>query len=127
MQDAAESAANVYADVSAIPYVGWILAPPAAAAAFAAVAAFDSFDKGTDFVPNDMLAMIHKGERIVPAAQNTAPPYTGGNAGGGDTHLHVHAIDARGVKQFFNQHGPLIAKTLSGQVRGGNRSFLQHA
>lgn len=29
-----------------------------------------SFDVGTDFVPKDMLAMVHKGERIVPADQN---------------------------------------------------------
>src|SRR5690348_10029628 len=37
---AAEAAASVYATVSAIPYVGWILAPPAAAGAFAAVMAY---------------------------------------------------------------------------------------
>lgn len=29
-----------------------------------------SFDVGTDFVPKDMLAMIHKGEKITPAAYN---------------------------------------------------------
>lgn len=29
-----------------------------------------SFDVGTDYVPRDMLAMVHKGEAIIPASQN---------------------------------------------------------
>ena len=34
-----------------------------------------SFDVGTDFVPFDMLALIHKGERITPRAYNPAAGY----------------------------------------------------
>lgn len=38
-----------------------------------------SFDVGTDYVPNDMIAKIHKGERIVPAKYNN-DKYAGGNS-----------------------------------------------
>jgi len=54
---------------------GFLVAPIAAAGAAAlANSAFDalipSFAVGTDYVPRDMLAQIHKGERIIPASQN---------------------------------------------------------
>ena len=126
MKDAEGAAAGTYNSVSQIPVVGWLLAPAAAAASFAAVAAYDSFDVGTPNVPHDMTAQIHQGEAIVPA--KTAEKWRDGDlgVGGGGTHLHVHAMDSRDVKRFFNQHGAAIAKTLSGQVRSGNRSFTQH-
>ncbi len=68
---AASTAAAVYDDVAQIPYVGWLLAPPAAAAAFAAVAAFGgmipSAAGGWASVPADgALAELHRNEMVLP-------------------------------------------------------------
>jgi len=126
MKDAKEAAANVYASVSSIPYVGWILAPPAAAAAFAAVAAFDSFDTGTDYVPHDQLANIHQGEIIVPRAQSDAiraGDATLGSGGGGNVHFHINAMDSDGVKKSLMRNHAAIAAAVSQAARGGNSTL----
>jgi len=71
MQHAASAAAAVYDDVAQIPYVGWILAPAAAVAAFAGVMAFGSSVPGLAVgawnLPNDMVAQLHAGETVMPA------------------------------------------------------------
>lgn len=69
---AATAAANTYASVSAIPIVGPVLAPPAAAAAFAAVLAFEAFEQGgivngRSGMPVPIMA--HAGERVLSAPQ----------------------------------------------------------
>jgi hypothetical protein len=46
-------------------------------------------DVGTDYVPHDMLAMVHQGEAVVPKKYNQP-----GGMGGGDTHYHYN-VDAR--------------------------------
>lgn len=97
LNDAYKSAAGAYSAVVGIPVVGPILAPIAAGTAFAAVAAFNaltSFDVGTNYVPRDMPAMVHKGERIIPAADNSAlmAALGGGaaNQNGGPMAFHYH-------------------------------------
>lgn len=70
--DAAVAAAGAYKAVVGIPYIGPVLAPIAAGVAFAAVEAFGNFDVGTNYVPRDMPAMVHAGERIIPKADNKA-------------------------------------------------------
>jgi hypothetical protein len=61
-----------------------------------APASVPSYDVGTPYVPQDQLAMVHQGERIIPAGQSA----------GGDRHVHLHvvAMDARS----FMAYKPLI-------------------
>ena len=51
------------------------------------------FDVGTNYVPNDMLAQVHKGERIIPAADNRALHAALQNSGGAGNAALVAAID----------------------------------
>jgi hypothetical protein len=84
MQDAAKAFSGTYAAVAQIPYVGWILAPIAAGAAFAAVAAYEglaSLDVGAWNVPHDMVAQIHKGESVVPTTFAEGMRQNGGFTG----------------------------------------------
>jgi len=70
-----------------------------------------SFDVGTDYVPHDMIAKIHAGERIVPAAQNKA------GFGGLTQHLTINVggggVDSRTVQQIALQAGMQAQRALS--------------
>jgi hypothetical protein len=86
-----------------------------------------SFDVGTNYVPNDMLAQIHEGERIVPKADNRdlMAAVDGGQAGGrpandggGDTHhWHINAIDARSFSKMLESNPDALARAAERSVR----------
>ena len=143
LSNAAVSASAAYASTAAIPVIGPELAPEAAAVAYGATAAFAplaSLAVGTNYVPTDMVAQIHEGERIIPAADNARlmqamDTLTGrGGAAGAPTsgassppgsnadspvHLHLHGIvDGDSVKKFFMRNSSHVAQSLKAAVRG---------
>lgn len=64
-------------------------------------------------VPANSLTMLHAGEMVVPAPfANDFRTNGGGLSSLGPVHFNISAIDARGVKQFFKEHGDLIARQL---------------
>jgi hypothetical protein len=106
---AAEAAAATWKAIASIPFVGPFLAPAAAVAALAGVMALGgsiaSAAGGYD-IPAGLnpMTQLHAQEMVLPAdLANRVRGMTDGD-GSGETHFHVHAIDAKGVKQFMMEH-----------------------
>lgn len=99
-------------------------APAAGAAAAgaevaAATATVGAFEMGTDYVPRTGLALVHQGERIIPASQNM----TGGGLGP-QAHFafNISALDATGVQAFMTRYMPQIARMMAAHM-AQNPSF----
>lgn len=97
---------------------------------------FPSYDVGTNYVPNDQLAMVHQGEAIIPAKYNK--PYTGNdNSALYDTISvmnqeigNLRSLIQQGipVKGEFKQRGSdLVAVVEKGKNKNGNQPLSNPA
>lgn len=123
---AAVSGANAFAATAAIPIIGPELAPAAAAAAYAETMTFAplaSLAVGTNFVPADMLAQIHAGERIIPAADNADLMDAVNGGGGGGVHLHygptLHSREPTTMKDLMRSQGNDFIREVGRLARNG--------
>jgi hypothetical protein len=92
----------------------------ALAESFAAMA---SFDTGTGYVPHDGVAMIHRGEAVIPAP--TVAELRGGGGGGGDVHIHQNnnwnGITDQEFKRQLNRHAAAVAGAVQRHLRQTGR------
>lgn len=114
---AAQAGAKAYQAMVGIPYVGPIIAPIAAAVAFAGVEAFGgnvaSASGGWDRVPaDDAPALLHRNEMVLPASladrvrnMTDGGGQAGTSGGGGNLTINLHALDARSVDQWLRRGG----------------------
>ena len=121
---AAETFAGIFGFLA--PLLGPAAAGPAAAGqatVLAVGAGLPSFDSGAWSLPADMVAMVHRGEMIVPAGM--AGQIRDGAGGGGavnvqhHAHFNVTAMDARSVGRFFRDNGKTILGAINDGVRKG--------
>ncbi len=120
------------ASMAAAPFPLDTTAPAFGAQMASAAMSMGSFAQGANILPNDMIAQVHAGERIIPKADNEkliamtergAGVARGQGTKAGDTHIH-YAPTVNGQMPFGDQlaaHEDNIIAMLSRAVRRGVR------
>ena len=116
--DAAIAAANTYNATSAIPLIGPALAPAAAAVAYAAVMAFESFEAGgvvSGMHGMPVPIMAHAGERVLsaPQTQSFERMVNSTTSNSRNSHLNYSpnisgVVDKNMFKSLLNDHASEI-------------------
>lgn len=125
---AAETFAGIFGFLS--PVMGPGAAVPAAAgeaAVLAVAAGVPSMAVGAWSLPSDLIAQVHRGEMIVPAAPAAAmrSALSGGQSAGGAVHVYVthapviNAVDAHSVREFYRGSERILLRQLNDAVRRG--------
>jgi hypothetical protein len=117
---AAEAQAYAYgfADSASLGPEGLAAAPAVASGAATTVStgahAIAALAIGTNYVPMDGLAYLHKGEKVIPAG-TTGPGYSASNGGGNTIIIHhtVQAVDASSFQQHIRRHSNMIANEVT--------------
>ena len=126
---AATGAAKAYQAMVGIPFVGPIVAPIAAAAAFVGIEAFSgsiaSAQGGWERVPVDGApAILHKDEQVLPASYAEGLRKLVSNGGSGQQvhhHYHntIHAVDARSLTEMLRRNPNALAAGAKHAARNG--------
>jgi gas vesicle protein len=121
--NAAVAATGAAKSAAQTPYIGWLLAIPAAAAVFAAATGYSA--QGGFDIPRGLepVTQLHSREMVLPEKHADTIRDLGERGGPGgvrDVHLHVHAADGGSVRRMFLDNKHALAETLRGLVRDGH-------
>ena len=147
MMNASATFSSVYASVSQIPYVGWVMAPVAAGAAVAlqlaqaATIGSVSFNPvgmahdGIDRIPEEGSWWLNKGERVLTDRTSAKLDRTledvrqnnGSRNSGNDMPMmqpevnNIYALDGKSVERVLKKHSRHVAGSMKGYARNFGR------